>query len=65
MTITVTANGSPLPTCKWYHGEQLLQSKPNRIIITNDGATHVLKLLDVEMIDAGIYKVIDKHYSKN
>ncbi|CAF3575459.1 unnamed protein product [Adineta steineri] len=58
VTITVTANGSPLPSCKWFHGDKQLQAKANRIIMTDDGPTHILKLLDVELTDAGSYKAV-------
>jgi hypothetical protein len=57
VTITVTANGTPLPSCVWYHNDKQLHPKPNRVIMTDNGPTHILKLLDVELSDAGIYKV--------
>ncbi len=57
VTITVTANGTPLPSCVWFHNDKQLHPKPNRVIMTNDGPTHILKLLDVELTDAGLYKV--------
>ncbi len=57
VTITVTANGTPLPSCTWFHNDKQLHAKANRIIMINDGPTHILKLLDVELTDAGFYKV--------
>ena len=57
VTITVTANGSPLPSCTWFHNDKQLYRKPDRIIMIDDGPTHTLKLLDVELTDAGLYKV--------
>jgi hypothetical protein len=57
VTITVTANGTPLPSCVWFHNDKQLYPKPNRVIMINDGPTHILKLLDVELTDAGLYKV--------
>jgi hypothetical protein len=53
----VTANGNPLPSCVWYHNDKQVYPKPNRVIMTDDGPTHILKLLDVELTDAGLYKV--------
>jgi len=60
VTITVTANGTPLPSCIWFHNDKQIYPKANRIVMINDGPTHILKLLDVELIDAGLYKVIYK-----
>ena len=60
VTITVTANGNPLPSCIWYHNDKQVVAKANRVIITDDGPTHILKLLNVELSDAGTYKVIRK-----
>ena len=57
VTITVTANGTPLPSCIWFHNDRRLTAIPNRVIMTDDGPTHILKLLDVELSDAGLYKV--------
>lgn len=57
VTITVTADGSPLPTCKWYHNDQLIQMVPDRVVIIDDGPTHHLKLMDVQLTDEGQYKV--------
>ena len=57
VTMSVTADGSPLPTCTWYHNEQLIQAEPDRVLIIDDGATHTLKLLDVQLTDDGQYKV--------
>lgn len=57
VTITVTANGNPLPSCTWFHDDRRVTAIPNRIIMTDDGPTHILKLLDVELSDAGLYKV--------
>ena len=45
VTITVTADGSPLPTCQWYHNDQPIQIIPDRIVIIDDGPTHHLKLM--------------------
>ncbi|CAF0916357.1 unnamed protein product [Adineta ricciae] len=58
VTITVTANGSPLPACTWFHDDKPLQAKPNRIIMIDEGPKHILKLLDVEVTDAGMYKAV-------
>jgi hemicentin len=60
VTITVTADGSPLPTCTWYHNDKPIQAQPNRIIMIDEGSTHHLKLLDVELTDDGQYKVKGK-----
>jgi len=57
VTITVTADGSPLPTCTWFHNDKPVQIQPDRIIVTNDGSTHTLKILNVELTDDGQYKV--------
>lgn len=59
VTITVTASGNPLPSCTWFHNDKQLYAKANRIIMIDDGPTHILKLLDVELSDAGLYKVIN------
>jgi hypothetical protein len=58
VTITVTANGNPLPSCVWFHNDKQLHAKPNRIIMTDDGPTHILKILDIELTDAGFYKAV-------
>jgi len=58
VTITVTANGTPLPSCVWFHNDKQLYPKANRIIMTSDGPTHNLKILDVELTDAGLYKAV-------
>lgn len=58
VTITVTANGTPLPSCVWFHNDKPLSPKPNRVIMINDGPTHILKLLEVELSDAGLYKAV-------
>ena len=58
VTITVIANGTPLPSCTWFHNDKQLHAKANRVIMTDDGPIHILKLLDVELTDAGLYKVI-------
>jgi len=58
VTITVTANGTPLPSCIWFHNDRRLTAIPNRVIMTDDGPTHILKLLDVELSDAGLYKAV-------
>jgi hemicentin len=57
VAITVTADGSPLPTCTWYRNDQPIQIEENRVMIIDDGATHTLKLLDVQLSDDGQYKV--------
>lgn len=57
VTITVTADGSPLPTCTWFHNDKPVQIQPDRIIVTDDGSTHTLKILNVELNDDGQYKV--------
>lgn len=57
ITITVTANGNPLPSCVWYHNDKQLFPQPNRILMIDDGPQHILKILDVELTDAGLYKV--------
>ncbi len=57
VTITVTADGSPLPTCTWFHNDQPIQVQPNRIIVTDNGPTHSLTLMNVELNDDGQYKV--------
>lgn len=57
VTITVTAEGSPLPTCTWYHNDQPIQAEPDRVLIIHDGPTHTLKLLDAQLTDDGQYKV--------
>jgi hypothetical protein len=56
--MTVTANGNPLTSCVWYQNYKQVYSKANRIIMTNDGPTHILKLLDVELTDAETYKAV-------
>ena len=65
ITITVTANGSPLPSCVWLHNDKQLFPKPNRIIMIDDGLTHILKILDVELTDAGLYKVNLTFFKRN
>jgi hypothetical protein len=57
VTITVNADGSPLPTCTWFHNDKPIQITPDRIIVTNDGPTHTLKILNVELNHDGQYKV--------
>lgn len=57
VTITVTADGSPLPTCTWYHNDKPIQIQPDRIVIIDEGSTHTLKLLDAQLTDDGQYKV--------
>lgn len=57
VTITVTADGNPLPTCTWYHNDKPIEVQPNRVVITDEGATHTLKLLNAELSDEGQYKV--------
>jgi hemicentin len=63
VTITVTADGSPLPTCTWFHNDKPIQVQPDRIVIIDDGSTHTLKLLDVQLNDDGQYKVKQNEYS--
>jgi hexokinase len=63
VTITVTADGSPLPTCTWFHNDKPIQVQPDRIVIIDDGSTHTLKLLDVQLNDDGQYKVKQNKYS--
>ncbi|CAF2489671.1 unnamed protein product [Rotaria sp. Silwood2] len=58
VTITVTANGTPLPSCTWFHNDKQLYQKPNRVVMIDDGPTHILKLLGVELADAGFYKAV-------
>jgi len=60
VTITVTADGSPLPTCTWFHNDKQIQVQPDRIVVTDDGPTHTLKLLNAELSDDGQYKVKTK-----
>ena len=57
VTITVTAEGSPLPTCTWYRNDQPIQIEIDRIQIIDDGPTHTLKLLNAQLNDEGQYKV--------
>lgn len=57
LTITVTADGSPLPSCKWYHNDQPIQIDSTRVEIIDDGPTHTFKLLNAQMTDEGQYKV--------
>ena len=57
VTITVTADGSPLPTCTWFHNDTPLQIQPDRIVVVDDGPNHTLKILDVQLNDDGQYKV--------
>jgi hypothetical protein len=57
VTITVTAEGSPLPTCTWFHNDKPIEVQPDRIVIVDDGPTHTLKLLDAQLTDDGQYKV--------
>ncbi len=45
VTFTATANGSPAPTVKWYHGSQLLAGQ----------TTQVLTLANLQSSDAGAY----------
>ena len=59
VTMSVTADGSPLPTCTWYHNDKPLQVQPNRVVIVDNGPTHNLTLLDVQLTDDGQYKVRD------
>ncbi|CAF0818885.1 unnamed protein product [Didymodactylos carnosus] len=58
VTITVTANGSPLPSCVWYHNDQLLHPKKDRVVMIDDGPIHVLKILNAELSDNGVYKAV-------
>ena len=62
VTITVTADGSPLPTCTWFHNDTPIQVQPDRIVFIDDGATHSLKLLDVQLSDDGQYKVRENKF---
>ena len=59
VTITVTADGSPLPTCTWFHNDKPLQVEPDRVVIVDDGPKHTLTLLSAELTDDGQYKVKD------
>ncbi|CAM4905811.1 unnamed protein product [Rotaria socialis] len=56
--LTVTANGTPLPPCIWFHNDKKIYPKPNHIIIIDDGPAHTLQLLDVQLSDAGTYKAV-------
>ncbi|CAF3618249.1 unnamed protein product [Rotaria sordida] len=58
VTITVTASGTPLPSCTWFHNDKQLFQKANRVVMIDDGPTHILKLLGVELADAGQYKAV-------
>ena len=60
VTITVTADGSPLPTCTWFHNDKPIQVEPDRIVIVDDGSKHTLTLLSAELTDDGQYKVKEK-----
>jgi hypothetical protein len=57
VSITVTADGSPLPTCTWLHNDKPIAIQPDRIVVIDDGSTHTLKILDVQLTDDGEYKV--------
>ena len=57
VTITVTANGNPLPSCTWFHNDKQVHAKENRFVMTHDGPKHILKILNAELTDAGTYKV--------
>ncbi|CAF1682384.1 unnamed protein product, partial [Adineta ricciae] len=58
VTITVTAEGSPLPTCTWYHNDKPITVQPDRIVIVDDGPSHTLKILDAQLTDDGQYKAV-------
>lgn len=57
VTITVTADGNPLPSCRWLHNDQPLEAQPDRIVIVDDGPVHTLKLINVQLDADGQYKV--------
>ncbi|CAF4039765.1 unnamed protein product, partial [Rotaria magnacalcarata] len=58
VTITVTADGSPLPTCTWLYNDTPIQAQPDHIEIINDGPVHSLKILNAELTDEGQYKAL-------
>ncbi|CAF4747141.1 unnamed protein product, partial [Rotaria sp. Silwood1] len=58
VTITVTADGSPLPTCTWFHNDKPVEIQPDHIVVIDDGPTHSLKLLNVQLNDDGQYKAV-------
>ncbi|CAF4411465.1 unnamed protein product, partial [Rotaria socialis] len=58
VTITVTADGSPLPTCTWLYNDTPIQVQPDHIEIINDGPVHSLRILNAELTDEGQYKAV-------
>jgi len=58
VTVTVTADGNPLPTCIWYHNDKPIQVQPDRVFIIDEGPTHTLKILNAELNDEGQYKAV-------
>lgn len=63
VTITVTADGNPLPTCTWFHNDNPIEVKPDSIVIIDDGPVHTLKLLNVQLDADGQYKVMKTNSS--
>lgn len=59
VTITVTADGSPLPTCSWLRNDTPITVEPDHIEIVDDGPVHTLKILNAQLTDEGQYKVME------